>query len=242
MLIYRSMRGSFKSSVLLMAALCLCSPKGWTADTVTFSESQKDTAKCVSDQGDVSCDSFTAGKFTVKAVLLKGADLSGLAALLDPSTDIAINVGNWSFSGVLGDDPKYVAGASKAKFNLTHQKCDNNDVCKDVSHGTISVAGSATKGITVSISVKTGTTFGDTEEFETSAIAGQHADDTGDVPGTSADIADVITVSLDIGDGTITDSVDINISGSVSTKGVTTKDASEFDLNSVKVKSTGIVQ
>lgn len=198
--------------------------------------------KCVSDQGDVFCDSFTTGKFSVKAVLLSGADLSWLAALLDPSTDIAINVGNWSFFGVLGDDPKYVAGASKAKFKLTHQKCNSNDVCKDVTHGTISLSGSATKGITVAISVKTGATFNDDEEFESSAIASQHADDTGDVPGTSTNITDVITASIDIGDGAITDSVDINIAGTVSTKGLTAKDTSEFDLNSVKVKSTGIVQ
>jgi hypothetical protein len=215
----RWLGGLLKSSVLLIAVLGLCSPKSW-ADSVTFSESEKDSLKCTTDTG---CDTTTTGKFTMKGLFFTGVDLSAFQDLLVTNTELDVIVGDWSGSGFLGDDPKYKNGGTKATINLIDTNACNN---KDVTHGTIKFSGSS-KGIAITVSTKTGSTACD--DYESSAIADEDAGETGVVTNT-------VAISIDIFNDAdeLTTNIDVAVTGSASVKSVN-KQGDVFDLNSVKV-------
>jgi hypothetical protein len=215
----RSLGGLLRSSVLLIAVLGLGSPKGWS-DSVTFSESEKDSLKCTTGTG---CDTTTTGKFTMKGLFFTGVNLSAFQDLLATDTELDVTVGDWSGGGLLGDDPKYQNGGSKATIPLT----DSNSCSgKDVTHGTIKFSGSS-KGVAITVSTKTGSTACD--DNESSAIADAEAGQTGAVTTN-------ITVSIDIFNGLteLTTNIDVTVTGTASVKSVN-KQGDAFDLNSVKV-------
>jgi hypothetical protein len=215
----RSLGGVFKSSMLVVAILALCSSKGWS-DSVTFSETEKDSVKCTKDLG---CDSFTTGKFTMKGLFFTNVDLTQFTDLLATDTELDVTVGDWSGGGLLGDDPKYQNGGTKATIPLT----DSNSCSgKDVTHGTIKFS-SSLKGVAITVSTKTGSTTCD--DYESSAIADAEAGQTGTVTTN-------VTVSIDIFNGLteLTTNIDVNVAGTASVKSVV-KNGETNDLNSVKV-------
>jgi hypothetical protein len=215
----RWLGGLLKSSVLLIAVLGLCSPKSW-ADSVTFSETEKDSVKCTKDLG---CDSFTTGKFTMKGLFFTNVDLTQFTDLLATDTELDVTVGDWSGGGLLGDDPKYQNGGTKATIPLT----DSNSCSgKDVTHGTIKFS-SSSKGVAITVSTKTGFTACD--DYESSAIADAEAGQTGTVTTN-------VTVSIDMFNGLteLTTNIDVNVTGTASVKSVV-KNGETNDLNSVKV-------
>ena len=215
----RSLGGLFKSSVLLIAVLGLCSPKSWS-DSITFSESEKDTLKCTTDTG---CDTTTTGKFTMKGTFFTGVDLAAFRDLLVTNTELDVSVGDWSGGGLFGDDPKYKNGGTKATINLIDTSSCSD---KDVTHGTIKFSGSS-KGIAIAVSTKTGSTACD--DYEDSAIADEDAGETGAV-------TNIVTVSVDIFNDAdeLSTNIDVTVIGVASVKSVV-KNGETDDLNSVKV-------
>lgn len=205
-----------KASVLVIAVLGLCSPTCWS-DSISFSESQKDTQKCTTD----GCDVVTTGKFTMKGLFFTGVDLVPLESLLVPGTKLDVTVGNWSGSVLFGDDPKYKNGGKKATINLIDTNVCNN---KNVAHGTIKFSGSS-KGVAITVSTKTGSTACD--DFEISAQADDDAGQTGLV-------TNIVNVSVDIGNGTLATNIDITVIGSASVKSVV-KSGETNDLDSVRI-------
>ena len=213
----RSLGGLFKSSVLLIAVLGLSSSKGWS-DSITFSESQKDTVKCAKGG---SCDTFTTGKFSMKGLFFTGVDLVPHEGLLVPGTKLDVTVGDWSGSVLFGDDPKYKSGGTKATINLIDTSSCTE---KDVTHGTIKFSASS-RGVSIAVSTKTGSSACDDNEI--SAIADEDAGETGAV-------TNIVNVSVDIGNGTLATNIDVTVIGIASVKTLI-KNGETNDLNSVKV-------
>lgn len=215
----RSLGGLFKASVLLITVLGLCGPKGWS-DSITFSESQKDTLKCTTGAG---CDTFTTGKFTMKGLFFTSVDLTGFSDLLATNTELDVSVGNWSGSALLGDDPKYKNGGTKATIRLIDT---NSCTDKVVSHGTVKFSGTS-KGVGITVSTKTGSSACD--DSEASAIADENAGDTGAV-------TNIVAVSVDIFNGAteLSTNIDVTVIGVASVKS-TVKNGETNDLNSVRV-------
>jgi hypothetical protein len=221
----------------MFATSVLCAREAPCLDAISFSESSADKAVCVRDPdfGDVFCDELTTGKFTLKATVFSTVDLTdpAIVALLDPSTPVSLTIGDWEWDGTLGDDPKYVGGAKKAKLKIQHERCREtaqDEICKDVTHATISLSVTK-KGLSVVISAKTGDT--DVEEFETSPLASEHAEDPGN-------FTDTVPASIDIGNGTLAESVTLIVTGTTKIHTVL-KGGDEFDLGNVKLKSVGIL-
>jgi len=207
-----SWKNSFSSSIAAVALLSVCSINVRAAsDTFTFSEAQKDSLVC-SNKTSESCDTITTGTFAVKALFF-AADPSTVLSIT-PADELDVTIGDWEFSGAI-EDTKFTK--TSATFELPNKA------------GTVEFTRS-TKGLGVSVKAKTGAT--ETEELQPSVIANAHATD-------NAAFTDTIDVSISINSGVFTDSFTVGVSGVAVTK-PTVKDGSTFDLNSVKVKSTGI--
>jgi len=190
-------------------------------DAFSFSESQKDVLAC-SNTTSESCETFTSGKFSVKALFFAG-DTNTLRSITESST-VDLIVGGFSFNTVISDAVKISKGT--ASFVLTDVDCATTP-CKTNTHGMV-VMKLSSKGLAVDVSTKTGATADET--FENSVVANGFA--TNNAPFTSD-----IHVSLVV-NGVSTDSFFIGVSGVATTK-ATSKNGGTFDLHSVKVKSTG---
>jgi hypothetical protein len=205
---------------LLIGALGLVAPRADSADSFKCKETQTD--KLVGSCND-GFDVFTTGTFGITAKVFSDTNLTANA--FDPETTVNISVGDWSFSGILGDDPKYVAGAKRTTFLLTHEKCPDEGDCKTKTHGKVSLKFTA-KGLLVNISAKTGYTA--TEDFESSGInANVHASD-------NTNFTDIISASISIGD--LSTSTGVAVIGTAKTKTVTQCNGDvEDNLNNVKL-------
>ncbi len=233
--------GAFKLLLILPALLALSSPNASAAakplPVLTFSETWNDKVACTgsNSQGDLDCETYSLGKFTVKAVL----STNDLGAAVDPNqfdgtTTFDITLGDYFFSDTLGDAPGYVAGASKATFLLTNTLCtasDNNNSlpCPSKVYETIALT-ITSNGITVSISAKTGTDAnGNT--FETPIDADSFD---GDATGP---VTDTLSFELDLGDLTVFSDI-LPVTGTVATKSVTDKTDDQDTLSTIKIKGT----
>ena len=131
----------------------LCAP-------ALFKESWVDKAKCQNlGGGDIQCEEISDGKSAVSATIMPsepGASGTLDSSQLDPTTRFDITIGNFSYSGTLGEDPKYAAGKDKVTLPLTGEVCDADGNCKEnVEHGHILLS-MTKKGLKVSISTLTG--------------------------------------------------------------------------------------
>jgi hypothetical protein len=216
-----SLGGSFKSWVVLVAVLSLCTPKIWS-DSISITESEKDSLKCTNK---VSCGTLTTGKFAMKGKFFTERDLSNLS--IDTNTALDVTIGHWSKHLTFADASKFKVGnqSLSATFSLTDT---NSCKTKDVTHGTIKIQGSskaASNGIQITVSTKTGDTA--CEAFEDPAIVGDFAGDSGSVTG-------VVAVGIDIGSGTVATNINVTFSGSASVKTVV-KNGLTNHLDSVTV-------
>ena len=221
-----SRKSLFTSSIIAVALWGVCSVNVRAAatptDTFSLSESQKDSLVC-SNKTSESCDTITTGKVSAKALFFAG-DTNALAAV-GLGTDFDITIGNFEFASVIGSGK---LSHNSATFALTDVDCAKTP-CKTNTHGTVKLQ-ITKKGLSISVSTKTGATAD--EQFESSVIADDHATD-------DAAFTDTIDVSIIINGGSSADSFTVGVSGVAATKS-TSKNGGSFDLNSVKVKSTGI--
>ena len=221
-----------------VATLTPVNKGGGKAPTVlSFSETWADKVACTgsNSRGDLDCEPYSGGKFTVKAVITP----NDFGAAIDPSqfngdTTFDITVGDYSFSDTLSDAPGYVAGATKAKFLLSGDLCsakDNTDSlpCPTKVYETITLTMS-TKGVTVSISAKTGSDAnGNTFE---SAIDADSFDGNATGP-----VTDTLSFEMDLGSLSVSSSI-LPVVGTVATKTVTDKSGGSDTLSNVKIKGT----
>ena len=213
------------------ASPALCAPP-------LFKESWVDKAKCQNlGGGDIQCEEISDGKLTVSATV-RPSDLGASGTVdpsqFDPTTPFDISIGNFSYSGTLGGDPKYTAGKNKATLLLTGEVCDAGGVCKEnVKHGHILLS-MTKKGLKVSISTLTGAdALGNSYEtpIDANNFDGQ----------SSGPVTDALSASLDLGDFSYsTDAAGsmVTVVGKVKTKDVVTKDGTDFTLSTVNIVGT----
>jgi hypothetical protein len=209
----------------------LCAP-------ALFKESWADKAKCQNlGAGDIQCEEISDGKLAVNATLTPsepGASGTLDSSQLDPTTRFDITIGNFAYSGTLGEDPKYVAGKDKITFPLTGEVCDADGTCKEnIEHGHILLS-MTKKGLKVSISTLTGAdALGNSYEtpIDANNFDGQ----------TTGPVTDALSASLDLGDFSYsTDAAGsvVAVNGKVKTKDVIAKDGSDFALSQVDIEGT----
>ena len=212
----------WKAAVALAAVWVVTGSRAWAADTFSFSESQKDVLTC-SNKTSESCETFTSGKFTTKALFFSGQ--TNVLVQLSVNDDIDVVIGGFEFEDVISNGK---LGKGTATFNLTDVDCSKTP-CKTNIHGRVTFKVSA-KGFEVDVSTKTGATANET--FEDSVIANDHATD-------NSTFNDTIDVSISVNSGAFVDSFTAGVSGTATTK-ASTKNGGSFNLNSVKVKGTGL--
>jgi len=231
-------------SVMMMVGglLALSCPRGWAAakapEVLTFSETYADKVQCTGSngQGDLDCsDTYSEGKFTIKAVITT----NDFGAAIDPSqfngdTTFDITLGEFTYSDTLNDATGYVAGATKAKFQLSGEVCSANDNnngldCPTKVYETIALSWT-TKAVTISISAETGTDAnGNTFASFIDADSFDDAD--------SGPVTDTISFEMDLGSLTVSSDI-LPVAGTVVTKTPTEPDESTPTLSSVKLTGT----
>jgi len=227
-----SRRNTFALSMAAAAVLGLStaviSSASPPVDKFSFSESQKDTLSC-SNKTLGSCEIFTTGKYSAKGLVFAGVtNIFELIAAEKTNANIQVTVGSSTFGGRIGDASKVNLHSATATFDLKDVDCAKTP-CKTNVHGTVKFSLS-TKGLSVAISTKTGATANET--FEDSIITSAFAS-TNSAFTTNIDVAVVV-------DGVHTDAFSVGVSGTATTK-TAIKNGGTNELNSVKVKSTGIL-
>ena len=196
-------------------------------DSLTLSESQKDSLVCASDgAGGVSCDTLTSGSTTIKATLFSAHPID--PATLDGNTSVNIVVGGWYFSVALGDAINYVRGAKSATWLLQHDECNDNGDCQTKTHGQVAIKFS-NKGVALAIAFKTGMTKNG-DNLESAALTSDYQD-------TAGPIAD--TAEADMWVDLYTTTVPLAVTGRTQIKTITKSD-SDYDLSNVTLTGTAI--
>jgi len=191
---------------------------------VSFSESFADRLVSYSEEGETFRETISGGTFTARGkVPLTPQDAN---IVLGASTPVTATIGDWTFEGTLGGDPKFVAGKSKsASFKLP-------------GGGTLRLAWGAA-ALTWSVTAKTGSNLAG-DSFETSPVAeGLYAEESALITA-----ADEVTVDVNLTLDTATASASIPQTGAVKyiVKTVGSGDlAEEHGLCSVKVKGSAVM-
>jgi hypothetical protein len=114
------------------ASLGFVATKVWAADSIQFTETVKDQVACVTNQGVEVCGPRGFGRFTIDAkVSLAGVYINQFNA----ETLLYINVGDFTFSGLLGADPNYMAGKRKATIVQSHMETGLSKPVTDLQVG-----------------------------------------------------------------------------------------------------------
>jgi hypothetical protein len=209
----------------------LCAP-------ALFKENWVDKAKCQKSRGgDVQCEEISSGKLTIKSTVTPedpGATGTPDPSQFDPTTPFDITIGNFSYAGTLGGDPKYVAGRNHATLLLTGEVCDANGQCKEnVKHGYVLLS-MTKKGLKVSISTLTGAdALGNS--YETPIVANNFDGQT------TGPVTDALSARIDLGDFSYsTDDAGcvVAVAGKVKTKAVVARDGSDVNLSQVYIEGT----
>ena len=127
-----------RNRVLVMLVLGLTvwlgldATEGWAADSVQFTETVKDQVACVTNQGVETCGPHGFGRFTIDAkVSLAGVNINQFNA----ETLVYINVGDFTSSGLLGDDRNYVVGKKRATIIQSHLEAGRSIPVTDLQVG-----------------------------------------------------------------------------------------------------------
>jgi hypothetical protein len=237
----KTVNRTFKVMIMVGGLVALACPRGWAAKAptvLTFSETYADKVACTgsNSQGDLDCEPYSEGKFTIKATITS----NDFGVAIDPSqfngdTTVDISLGEYSLSGTLGEDPTYVAGSTKAKFELAGEVCSANDnnnglPCPSKVYETITLS-MTTKEVTISISAETGADANG-NQFE-SFIDADTFDGEFDGDGPMS-VTDAISFEMDLDVLSVSSSI-TPVTGTVTTKDVTAKDGSVNTLSNVKI-------
>jgi len=115
--------GIFIISVILIPFMITSSFGSSATGTLKITDTYKQKVLCSKVYG--YCDVFDSGKFVITSkISLAGIDTSRF----DRSTGFYIEVGNFYYSGWLGDDPAYVPGKRNAKITVSESDFYNRVV------------------------------------------------------------------------------------------------------------------
>jgi hypothetical protein len=189
--------------------------------SASFSESYADKLISYKDEGETYYEQVSSGRFTTrgKATLEEPLDPS----YLDEETPFSIQIGDWSYEGFLGDDPKFTSRKKSASIKL--------------DTGAILKIAFTTKSITWSVSGKTGYDFNG--EYETSPLASSYAGSDESYSIKKSD-GETISCSASLGDGFV--SGELPLSGRVKStiKRIGSGDfEEEYPLSSVSLSASG---
>ena len=216
---------------LTLALLTLMASPVCAGDSLKLKEAHKHALKCTNQDGDSWCDMMAPGSISVKAKVF--TDGSANPTNYNADTYVVLSVGDFYWEGYLGDDPKYVSGGSRATFSLTHEVWnDKTGESKVVTHGKISL-GISSKGLTVSVSTKTGDVLVPYDDLGASSVIAPYHDDDPD-----GSFTDLITASISVGDQST--SADVAIAGTVKHK-TAVKNGEPWDLVSIKLQGVPVV-
>jgi hypothetical protein len=215
-----------------LALACSLAPSR-AADSARFTEILNDQVKCAEDPdlGEVSCLNFSGGTFVIHGRFFTDGAVSNLD--LSTVTNVEISVGAWSFSG--GPENAALVRPKKLTFPLTHEVSDENDNVTIVRHGIVRLRNVPDHGLVLDVSAKAGSSrlgeiqgFG-LESFVLSTI--YEGENSG--PVTNADTA---TIQLNTAAAAYSASVDLPITGQVTTRTITARDDAQYTLTRVKLK------
>lgn len=233
-----TIRSAFKVLMMVSGLLALSCPRGWAAAKVptalTYTDTWVDKVGCTgsTSEGDIDCEVYSGGKFTIKTVITT----NDFGAAIDPSQfeendALDISLGEYSFS----TNGWYVSGSSKAKFSLTTQVCsaaDNNNgtTCPTKVYETIELSWTKTE-LSISISAETGSDAnGNT--FESAIDA-----DTFDTDSSGPVTETTIYFEIDLGSLSVYSDI-VPVAGEVVTEDVTDKAGNQDTLSNVKIGGT----
>jgi hypothetical protein len=110
---------------VLLGGLVFSASSGYPADTMGFFESYHQKVACQKVGKVHQCEVVDSGGFTIGGeVSLEGIDISQF----NEETPFQMNLGGFSFDGVLRDDPDYAVGDHRAKFFLTDSSADGKTI------------------------------------------------------------------------------------------------------------------
>jgi hypothetical protein len=198
--------------------------------SVSYSESYQEKVATVKFDGEISREVLPGGSFTVRSIVPLNPEDSDI--ILTRDSILKITIGNWSYEGVLGDDPKFVSGKSRsAKIRLLAGE-------KTVA-GLVSIAVSL-RAVTLSVSAKTGMNIKG-EDFQASPAAESlAAEETRKIT-----LADDIKISLscELAEGSASAELPLTGTTRFSVKKFGKGENAEFyNLRSVKVSGKGQIQ
>ncbi len=96
-----------------LAALFLCAWAGPIWGQISFRENYADKVIGVRDFGETYYEQLETGKFTIRFRFQMPGPV-----VWEATTPLEIVVGDWTYRGFLGDDPRFQAGATKVNIPL----------------------------------------------------------------------------------------------------------------------------
>ncbi len=106
--------------------------KVWATDSLQFTEIVKDRVACVTNQGVETCSPLGFGRFTIDAkVSLAGVNITQF----NTNTPVYVGVGDFTFVGLLKDDPNYVVGKKRATIVQSHLETGRSKPVTDLQVG-----------------------------------------------------------------------------------------------------------
>jgi hypothetical protein len=201
---------------LFIALIAASNSYAASGNSLTFTETYKDTLKCYKSYG--YCDVIGSGKFTINAsISMSGIDIT----TFDSNTPFLIAVEGFIFGATLGEggfQPPY----KKTKANFVVLGDDFDAISR--KYLTVALSWSKTK-MTVKVTCITSPWDIEYPIFAYSYL------------GETTSISDPLSAEIDIDDLSV--GFDLTASGSVKTKTTNKKDLGEYDTSSVGVKASG---
>lgn len=183
---------------------------------LTLVEAYADKLVCVTAGGDVSCDTTFSDTYTISATI------SGVFTGLTAGTSFELICNDLDVMYVLGDDAKFTpVKSTSATFIDTESDANGRTVVAQ----TVKLKWTP-KQLTITLTGKA------TADYGNPAAAGNY------VGNVSGKVSDVLAVSLNFSDTTITFD-NITLTGTVKTKTVAAKDGSAYDLSTIAIKGSG---
>jgi len=213
----------FKSLLGCAALFAVISTEVGADSPFKFSERLSTQLVCDTDDNNVvtSCQPSQTGHFKLEVAVL---DSETDPSQFTPATPVNIVIGDFTFTGTLGDDPKYVAGDKSARIPLTDQTCDGPG-CATFTHGFILLKITKT-GFKIVVSTRTTADV----HASPSALASNYIDDEA---GTISDFVPS-AISIQVGDHSAT----TNLAVSATVKQLATSALGiEYSLGRVKLSA-----
>jgi len=215
---------------LLSALLLLTNYDVALAGQAKFTESSVDKVKCSKVDGEAFCAVESTGKYSATAYISADTfEQAGITLdLISEATQIDISMGDFSFISTLGEAVNHVLNANKlmAKWQVTHEVCNADMVCKKPAVDTTVTVNASSNGVVIKVTGNSKTT--DSDSYGQSIFAS-----TCQNYGDGAPLSEPIYLTVDgiAFTATMTGICKVGTQTKV-------KNGESFDLNSISAKGT----